>query len=142
MSSSSAPHALALARSATQSVREAANGCKVQALKDEGHGFAQKAQEILSKIEEKVGVLLRCSCRNANLSTIVQGYPHSAPDSNVKPSRSCITYGAPLQCMRHVSTCSGAVQVPTCAWAGFLNCMRAAVLSGSICFKSSRGTGS
>jgi hypothetical protein len=58
MSSSSAPHALALARSATQSVREAANGCKVQALKDEGHGFAQKAQEILSKIEEKVG----CSC--------------------------------------------------------------------------------
>lgn len=56
--------ALALAAAAAESVREAANGCKLQALRDEGHGFAQKAQEILAKIEDKVregGLGRRCS---------------------------------------------------------------------------------
>lgn len=43
-------------REAAQEVREAANSCKVIGLKDEGHSIAQKAQEVLSKIEERVGV--------------------------------------------------------------------------------------
>jgi hypothetical protein len=41
-------------REAAQDVREAANSCKVIGLKDEGHSIAQKAQEVLSKIEERV----------------------------------------------------------------------------------------
>lgn len=61
---------------ATKDVREAANTCKVIGLKDEGYSIAQKAQEVLSKIEERVGVsaeqqqqqqqerVAGCSCHN------------------------------------------------------------------------------
>lgn len=36
-------------------MKEAANSCKVQSLRDEGHSIAQKAQEVLRQIEERVG---------------------------------------------------------------------------------------
>lgn len=52
--SSNSSGAVHLARGALEGVREASNGCKLQALREEGHGFAQKAQEILARIEDKV----------------------------------------------------------------------------------------
>jgi hypothetical protein len=47
--------ALGRAQAAARDVREAADSCKVSALRDEGHSIAQKAQDVLSKIEERVG---------------------------------------------------------------------------------------
>jgi len=61
----SAASALALeqARRAAQDVRELASSCKVQSLRDEGCSIAQKAQEIISQIEEKV---CACYCSDSN----------------------------------------------------------------------------
>lgn len=54
MSAPAASLALQEARKAAQDVRELASSCKVQSLRDEGSGIAQKAQEVLSQIEQKV----------------------------------------------------------------------------------------
>jgi len=55
MEPSSASLALEQARRAAQDVRELASTCKVQLLRDEGCSIAQKAEEVISQIEEKVG---------------------------------------------------------------------------------------
>lgn len=65
-SSSTAVHAVGRARAAADDVREAANSCKLSSLRDEGHSIALKAQEILSHIEERVGVAdVRWVCARA-----------------------------------------------------------------------------
>lgn len=55
--SSAASSSLALerARRAAQDVKELASSCKTQSLRDEGCSIAQKAQEVISQVEEKVG---------------------------------------------------------------------------------------
>jgi hypothetical protein len=50
------------AQAAARDVREAADSCKVSALRDEGHSIAAKAQEVLSKIEERVGLQTAWCC--------------------------------------------------------------------------------